>query len=156
VTDIPLLAMSTILIALVARIVWLRDRLKQPVDWSPEERRHGRILAWSLAAAALISGLVAAYVAARVPWVDNLPAMFPDAPHVVAGREPLHISTAWYLFSEPVGLGLFGAWLTDPWAVARLSFRGPRDLVLRTFPLFAFGLGLHAVWKSIHALRAAY
>jgi hypothetical protein len=154
--DIGLLAMSAILLVLTGRILWLRDRLEQPADWSENERYYGRRLAWSFAIAAVVSGVIALYVASCVPWVENLPALLANPPQIVAGREPHHISTAAYLFTMPVALGLCAASLTDPRVVQMLSFRGPRDLVLRAFPLFAFGLCIYAVSRSLAALSAVH
>ena len=156
ITDLGLLAMSAILLVLTGRILWLHDRLEQPADWSEAERHYGRRLAWSFAIAALVSGAIALYVASYVPWVENLPALLADPPKIVAGREPHHISTATYLFTMPVALGLGAASLTDPRVVRNLSFRGPRDLVLRAFPLLAFGLCIYSASHSLAALSAAH
>ena len=156
IADIELLAMSAILLVLTARILWLRDRLEQPADWSDDERYYGRRLAWSFAIAALISGVIALYAASCVPWVENLPALLANPPKIVAGKEPHHISTAAYLFMMPVALGLAAASLTDPRVVQIIRFRGPRDLVLRAFPLVAFGLCVYAVSRSLDVLSAVH
>jgi hypothetical protein len=152
--DLPLLAMSAILLVLTGRILWLHDRLEQPADWSKAERHYARRLAWSFAIAALASGVIALYVALCVPWVENLPALLADSPAIVAGKVPHQISTAAYLFMMPVALGLGAASLTDPRVVKTLSFRGPRDLVLRAFPLVALGLCIHSISQSLAALSA--
>ena len=106
---------------LVARIVWFwaKGELSQPAEWSSTERWLGRFAAWCFAAGSLVSGLAAGYVAMRVPWADDLPVLLSNPPKVVAGKEPMPVSTAAYLFSLPLGLAVSAAALTDPWEFDR-------------------------------------
>jgi hypothetical protein len=108
-----------------------------------------------LAIEALASGATAGYVATRVPWVADLPALFAVPPAVVAGRHPTPISTATYLFTIPLGLGLAAAMLTDPWGVTVMRYKGPRDLVLRALPWIGLVLTAWSISRSLDALSAA-
>jgi hypothetical protein len=107
------------------------------------------------AAAALISGLVALYVAMRVPWVENLPALLPNPPQVVAAKQPMPISTAVYLFTLPLALAVFGAMLADPWGAQLVRFRGSRESSLRALPAIGLIAAAYSVWHSFGALAAA-
>lgn len=153
--DLWLILLSMLLIVLIGRAVWLRERLSFPPDWSVDEQRFACTAVFAFAAAACGSAAVATYTASIVPWVENFPALLPHPPQIVAGREPTHISTVFYLFAIPIGLGVVAGMLIDPWANRRLSFRGPRDLVLRLSPLLAVGLGYYSISRSIEALSAA-
>jgi hypothetical protein len=152
--DLWLIMLSVLLIMLVGRAVWLRERLSFPPDWSVDEQRFANTAILAFAAAACISAAAATYAASLVPWVENFPALLPHPPQTVAGRAPAHISTWFYLFAIPVSLGVVAGVLIDPWANRRLSFRGPRDLVLRLAPLLAIGLGYYSISRSIEALSA--
>jgi hypothetical protein len=155
--DIQVLVFSAALAALGARIAWFwsAGRLSQPTDWSAAECRWGRFAAAGLAVAALASGVTAGYVATQVPWVADLPTLFAAQRAVVAGKQPMPISTASYLFTMPLVLGLFAAMLTDPWGVTMMRFKGPRDLVLRALPLIGLVLAAWSISRSLHALSAA-
>ena len=155
--DIQVLVFSAALAVLGARIAWLwsAGRLSQPADWSAAERLWGRLAAAVIAIPALASGVTAGYVATQVPWVADLPRLFAVPPAVVAGRHPMPISTASYLFTMPLGLGLVAAMLTDPWGVTVMRFKGPRDLVLRALPLIGLVLAVWSISRSLDALSAA-
>jgi hypothetical protein len=151
--DIQVLVFSTALAVFGARIAWFwsAGRLSQPADWSAAERFWGRVAAAVLAIEAFASGITAGYVATQVPWVADLPALLAVPPAVVAGRHPMPISTASYLFTVPLGLGLIAAMLTDPWGVTVLRYRGPRELILRALTV----IGLIATgWSISHSLDA--
>ena len=154
--DIPLWVMVAVLAVFLPRIIWFwcHGRLSQPADWSPAERMWGRIAACTFAIAAVVCGLTAAYVATRVPWVENLPGLL-GRPTVVNGKPTWQQSTASYLFLGPAALGAFAAWMTDPWGVERMSFRGPRDIALRVLPAIALIAAAYSMWCSIGALSAA-
>jgi len=153
--DLELTLLSAALVILSIRIVWYRERLTQPEGWTAVEKAQARVAALALATAALASGLTAAYVATRVPWVDNLPALFATPPQPVAGTPPAPVSTAAYLFLIPIMVGFFAAMLIDPWGARHVSFRGSRLLVLRAIPVVALLATAYSVWHSISALSAA-
>jgi hypothetical protein len=155
--DIQVLVFSAALAVLGARIAWFwsAGRLSQPADWSETECFRGRLASAGLAIAALASGLTAGYVATKVPWVADLPSLLAVPPAVVAGRQPMPISTASYLFTMPLGLGLFAAMLTDPWGVTMMRFKGPRGLVLGALPLIGLVLAAWSISRSLDALSAA-
>jgi hypothetical protein len=155
-TDIRLWIGSILVAVLLTRIAWLwpRGGLSQPEDWSSAERFWGRVSSWTFALAALLSGLTAAYAATRVPWVDNFSALL-GMPAVVNGRPTWFQSTASYLFIFPLSLGVLAGAMTDPWTLQRISFRGPRDLVLRAAPVFALIAATYSIWHSVVALSAA-
>ena len=154
--DIRLLIESGLMTILLARIVWLwpHGRLTQPGDWSSKERFWGRVSAWAWMGAAVFSGLAAAYTATRVPWVDNFSVLLGQPP-VVNGRPSWTESTASYLFGWPLAFGIVGAAMTDPWTLGHMTFRGPRELVLRFLPAMAACVTLYSIWRSIGALSAA-
>jgi hypothetical protein len=126
--DIQVMVFSEALAVFGARIAWFwsAGRLSQPADWSAAECFWERLAAAVIAIAALASGVTAGYVATQVPWVADLPRLFAVPPAVVAGRHPMPISTASYLFTMPLGLGLVAAMLTDLWGVTVMRFKGPR------------------------------
>jgi hypothetical protein len=134
--------------------LWLGGRLDQPADWTADERFYGRLAAAGMAMAALAAGLTAAYVATRVPWVDNFTGLL-GRPPIVNGRPTLSQSTGSYLFRTPLGMALAAIALTDPVGLRFVSFRGPRDLVLRALPLIGLALAAHSISVSIGALAAA-
>jgi len=136
---------------------WVNGRLSQPADWNSTERYLGRQAAIAFAVGAVVSGSTAIYVAMRVPWVDNLPALLSDPPHAVAGREPLAISTAAYLFTIPLALAVFAAILTDPTLAARMRFKGlqSRAVNMRVTIVLALLATAYSVWHSIGVLTAA-
>jgi hypothetical protein len=154
--DIPLWLMLAVIAVFVPRIVWFwRDgRLSQPVDWSPAERFSGRLAVRAFAIAALASGLTAAYVATRIPWVENFSALL-GMPAVVHGRPTWPQSTASYLFAVPAALGAFASWMADPWGVEHMTFRGSREAALRVLPLIASIAAGYSMWRCISALSAA-
>jgi hypothetical protein len=155
--DAWLVFLSAAFCVLIVRIGWFSSRgeLLLPQDWSPAERFWGRLAASGLGLAALVCGLTAVYVAMRVPWVENFPALLANPPKVVAGREPAHISTASYLFAMPVALGVCAAMLTDPWGSGVITFRGPRALALRVLPAIGLAVCGMSLWRSVEALSAA-
>jgi hypothetical protein len=155
--DIQVLVLSAALAVLGARIAWFwsAGRLSRPTVWSAAECFWGRFAAAVLAIEALASGVTAGYVATQVPWVADLPALFAVPAAVLAGKQPMPISTASYLFTMPLGLGFFAAMLTDPWGVTMVRFRGPRDLVLRVLPLIGLVLTAWSLSRSLDALSAA-
>ena len=141
---------------LVARLAWLWQggRLVQPVDWTADERFYGKLAAASMAIAAIAAGVMAAYVATRVPWIDNFTGLL-GRPPIVHGRPTLSQPTGAYLFGTPLRIALAAIALTDPLALRIMRFRGPRDLVLRVIPLIALALAVYSINVSIGALAAA-
>ena len=87
-------------------------------------------------------------------WVGNFPALL-GVPPVVHGRHTWPQSTASYLFTFPAVLGAFASWMTDPWGVERMGFRGQREVALRVLPLIALIGAGYSMWRSIGALSAA-
>ena len=151
--------LTATLVVLLTRIAWFwaSGHLSHPADWNSTERRLGRLAALAFAFGALASGLVAAYVAARVPWVDNLPALLPGASETVADRQPAAISTAAYLFMLPLAIAVFAAMLTDPWGVQQVRFKGPqsRAVSMLVMTALAFLAAGYSIWRSIGSLAAA-
>jgi hypothetical protein len=143
--------LSAALVILVARIAWFwaNGRLSQPADWNATERYLGRLAASACAVGALASGFTAVYVATRVPWVDNLPAL------LAGPSETAAISTAAYLFTLPLALAVFAAMLTDPSGVQQVRFKGSREASMRVTIVLAFLAAGYSVWHSIGALAAA-
>src|SRR5919204_3816647 len=82
--DLWLILLSMLLIVLIGRAVWLRERLSFPPDWSVDEQRFASTAALAFAAAACGSAAAATYAASIVPWVENLPALLPHPPQTVA------------------------------------------------------------------------
>jgi hypothetical protein len=154
--DLWLMFLCVLLVALITRAIWLRDRLGFPPDWNADEQHYAQIATFAFVAAALASAAVATYAASIVPWVNDLPSLTSHPPQLVRGRAPAPISTASYLFGIPVTLGVVAGMLVDPAANRRLSFRGPRDIVLRLCPLLAIGFAAYSIWRSIDALSAAW
>jgi hypothetical protein len=156
----PLIEFGPVVLAIILVILALRigycgarGTLTQPEDWSAVEKKSGRWSAWAFALASLVSVLIAGYVATRVPWVDNLPALL-GRPQVVSGRPTWAQSTWPYLFTFPISPGLLAAVVTDPWTNRLISFRGPRDLILRAAPAFALAGAIFSIWHSLVALAA--
>jgi hypothetical protein len=155
-TNVELWVLAPLVGSLVVRLAWLwqRGRLVQPADWTADERFYGRLAAAGMAMAALAAGLTAAYVATRVPWVDNFTGLL-GRPPIVNGRPTLSQSTGSYLFGTPLRMALAAIALTDPVALRIMTFRGSRDLVLRGLPLIALALTVYSISVSIGALAAA-
>jgi hypothetical protein len=107
-----------------------------------------------MAIAAIAAGVMAAYVATRVPWIDNFTGLL-GRPPIVHGRPTLSQPTGAYLFGTPLHIALAAIALTDPLALRIMRFRGPRGLVLRVIPLIALALAVYSISVSIGALAAA-
>jgi len=155
-TNMQLWLLGPLVGLLVVRLAWLWQggRLVQPADWTADERFYGRLAAVSTAIAALAAGVTAAYVATRVPWIDNFTGLL-GRPPIVHGRPTMSQPTGSYLFGTPLHLALVAIALTDPWALRMLRFRGPRDVVLRLFPLIALAFAAYSISVSIDALAVA-
>jgi len=155
--DAWLLFLTAAIAVLTVRIVLfaVKGGVPQPATWSDQEKVWGRQAAWTLGLCGLAAVLTAAYVASRVPWVENFPALLAHPPVAVAGRQPWHISTWSYLFGYPLGLLVFAAVLVDPWTATKLSFRTSREWSLRMLPILAIIFAVISIWQSIDALSAA-